>query len=136
MTDKPRRRKSRAKTKCKVCEQMVADVVKHANGVHGMSEDEYARYDPTPLYQAPIIRASRKAVVTADPPPEESTIEMRLVEGPGNPFSCSVEGRRGTVYHFNQDEGWKKVPAPDAYILLGGEGIPPKYPHLTFEKRR
>lgn len=124
---------------CKVCKEPVEDVVLHASTAHNMSGDEYTRYDPAPFPGGPRETFIRQ-IRASEPSPPETMVEMRLVDCESNPFSCSVEARRGCVYHFQKptrgQPQWQKIPAPDVHILLGDETSPPKYSYLIFEAKR
>lgn len=130
------KRKRSIKVECKVCGEKVkvAQVEGHVESVHDMTMDEYTRFDPTPFPRPPIT-TSRPIMPIIEPPTPEPTIQIRLARIESNPYSCSVEARRGMVYHFNKKERYKAIPAPDAWILLGHDVIPAKYAHLRFEKK-
>lgn len=125
---------------CKVCQQWLKQVNVQHLSTHDMTLDEYERYDPSPAFPPDPIVEFYRVVEESEPTPPEPIVKVRLVNCESNPFTCFVEARRGAVYYFiKPTKGktqWQSIPALDAHILLGSEGIPPKYPHLKFEKKR
>jgi hypothetical protein len=123
---------------CKVCREWFKQINAQHVTTHDMTLDEYERYDPTPAFMGDRIETFRRIVEDSEPPPPPPKVSMRLADIPSNPFSCFVEARRGCTYHFQKpikdQPGWQDIPAPDAAILLGSEGIPPKYAQLQFER--
>lgn len=129
-----------ALVQCKVCGQWLKQVNVQHVATHNMTMDEYERYDPTPPFMADRVETFHRVRPEVKIPEPEPQVTMRLKKCESNPFSCSVEARPSSVYHFQQPTKgkteWQTLPAPDAWMLLGTETIPPKYPHLKFEKRR
>lgn len=125
---------------CRVCNAWLKQINAQHVATHDMTLDEYERYDPTPAFMGERIETFYRVREEPEPSPPEPTMTIRLVKCPSNPFSCAVEARPMCVYHFTQPTRgkpqWQSLPAPDAWILLGTNDIPPKYPDKKFEKRR
>lgn len=125
---------------CKVCGQWMKQINAQHVATHSMTMDEYERYDPTPAFMADRIETFYRIHEEPELAPPEPMVTVRLVKCDSNPFTTTVEGRPMCVYYFTQPTRgkpqWQDIPALDAHILLGSENIPPKYPHLTFERKR
>lgn len=103
-----------------------------------MTEAEYREW----YSGKPRARVVEIGTVKRVPPPSpgptrepEPTVEIRLKDVASNADFESVEGRRGMTYNLSKRK-WTSVAIPDAWIIMGSEDVPSKYPYLIFEKRK